>query len=194
MGQNEKPNISALSLGVALFGHHPQKWQQYKIGLYRKHKKQVKSFVAFCSFYRKFIPHFTDCSVPLTDLCRKSLPGRVVHSDATKAAFETLKARIISAPVLLIPKSGQEAEFVVSTSASKVGIAGVLLQEDSNGHLRPCAYWAQKLKDAETRYSAYDKEALVIVKAFSRIKRMHLLGCICFSVVTDHATLVHLLK
>jgi hypothetical protein len=39
--------------------------------------KQIKSFVSFCSFYRKFIHHFTDCSAPLTDLCQKSLPGRV---------------------------------------------------------------------------------------------------------------------
>jgi len=42
--------------------------------------------------------------------------------------------------VLLIPKSGRNAEFIVATDASKVGIAGVLLQEDSEGHLRPCAY------------------------------------------------------
>ena len=157
-------------------------------------QKQVKSFVAFCSFYRKFIHHFADCSAPLTDLCRKSLPGKVAHSDATRAAFETLKARMISAPVLLIPKSGQDADFVVATDASKVGIAGVLLQEDSDGHLRPCAYWARKLKDAETRYSAYDREALAIVEAVSRVWRTYLLGSKCFSVVTDHATLVHLLK
>ena len=57
---------------------------------------------------------------------------------------------MISALVLLIPTSSQEAEFVVATDASKVDIDGVLLQEDSNGHFRPCAYWARKQKDAET--------------------------------------------
>ena len=31
----------------------------------------VKSFVALCSWYRKCIHHFADCSAPLTDLCRK---------------------------------------------------------------------------------------------------------------------------
>ena len=71
--------------------------------------------------------------------------------------------------MLLISKSGEEAEFFVVTDASRVGIAGVLLQEDSNGHLRPCAYWDRKLKDAETRYSAYDKDALSIVEAVSRV-------------------------
>jgi hypothetical protein len=74
------------------------------------------------------------------DVCRKSLPGRVVHSDTTWDAFETLKARIISAHVLLIPKSGQEAEFVGAIDVSKFGIAGVLLQKYLEGHLRPCTY------------------------------------------------------
>ena len=83
--------------------------------------------MAFCSFNRKYFHHFADCSAPLTDLRRKYLPGRVVHSDATRAAFEALKARMISAHVLLIPKSGQDAEFIVATDASKVGIARVIL-------------------------------------------------------------------
>ncbi len=100
----------------------------------------------------------------------------MAHSVATRAAFETLKARIIYAPVLLIPKSGPNTSFVVATYASKVGIAGVLLQEDSDGHLRPCAYWARKLEDAETRYGAYDREALPMVEAVSRVWRMYLLG------------------
>ena len=106
----------------------------------------------------------------MTDLCRKLLPGRVVvHSDNAKASFETLKARINYAHVLLIPKSSPEAELVVTTDASKVGIAGVLLQADYDGHLRSCAYWARKLKDVETRYSAYDKVTLAIVVAVSRV-------------------------
>jgi len=69
---------------------------------------------------------------------------------------------MISFPVLPIPKSSRDATFIVATYASKVGIAGALLQEDSEGHLRPCAYWARKLKDAETRYNAYDKKALAM--------------------------------
>ena len=62
-------------------------------------------------------------------------------------AFETLKARMIHADLLLIPRSDQDARFVVATDASKIGIVGVLLQEDSKGRLRYCAYWDRKLKD-----------------------------------------------
>jgi len=96
------------------------------------------------------------------------MPERVVHSDTTRVAFETLKARMMTF-VLLIPKSGLDAEFIIATNVSKVGIAGALLKKDSGGHLRPCAYWARKLKDAETKYSAYGKEALTIVEAMSRV-------------------------
>jgi hypothetical protein len=127
-------------------------------------------------------------------MCRKNLPSNVVHTKATKATFETLKARTISSSVLLIPKMGHEAEFFVATDASKVGIAWLLLQEGTFGSLRPCAYWARKLIDCETRYSAYDREALADVEAVSRVWRVYLLGCNRFSVVTDHVTLTHLLK
>jgi len=47
---------------------------------------------------------------------------------------------MIFAPVLLIPRIGHEAEFVIASNASKVGIAGVLLQEENFGSLRPRAY------------------------------------------------------
>jgi hypothetical protein len=157
-------------------------------------QKQIKSFVQFYSYYGKFIHHFSDYVAPLTYMCRKNLPGNVVHIDATKAAFETLKSRMISAPVLLISKMGPEAEFVVAIVVSKVGITSVLLQEDTSPSLRPCAYWARKFKDCETRYSAYDREALAVVEVVSRVWKVYLLGCKHFSVVTDHATLTHLLK
>ena len=85
-------------------------------------------------------------------------------------------------------------EFVVATDASKVGIASVLLQEDTSDSSRPCVYQARKLKDCETMYSAYDREALAVVDAVSRVWRVYLFNCKHFSVVTDHATLTHLLK
>ena len=64
----------------------------------------------------------------------------MIHTETTKVAFETLKSRMILAPSLLIPNMGHEAEFVVATNASKAGIDGALLREDTSGSLRPCAY------------------------------------------------------
>jgi hypothetical protein len=58
-------------------------------------QKQIKSFVHFSSYYGKFIHNFFYCGAPLTDTCRKNSPGNVVHTEATKVALETLKARML---------------------------------------------------------------------------------------------------
>jgi hypothetical protein len=50
-------------------------------------QKQIKSFVQFCSYYGKFIHHFSDCAAPLTELCRKNLHGNVGHTEAKKNCF-----------------------------------------------------------------------------------------------------------
>jgi len=73
-------------------------------------------------------------------MCRTKLHDNVFQTKATKASFATLKSRMISAPVLLIPKMRHDAEFVVAIDASKIGIAGVFSQEDTSGSLIPCAY------------------------------------------------------
>ncbi len=50
------------------------------------------------------------------------------------------------------------------------------------------------MKNAETRYIAYDGKALARLKGVSRVWRVYLIGSKCFSVVIDYATLVHLIK
>ena len=70
----------------------------------------------------------------------------------------------------------------------------MLIQEDTSCSLRPCAYWAMKLKDCETSYRAYDRVALAVVEVVSSVWRVHLLRCKHFSVVSAHATFTHLLN
>ena len=192
-GNRETEYLGAIA-GNGCLRPSPDKLAAVEKGPLPETQKQVKSFVAFCSFYRKFVHHFADCSAPLTDMCRKGKPGKVVWDSTARVAFEALKARMISAPLLLIPKCGADADFIVATNASNVGLGAVLLQEDSSGSVRPCAYWARKLNDAERNYSAYDLEALAVVEAVTRVWRMYLDGAQSISVVTDHATLTHLLK
>jgi hypothetical protein len=47
---------------------------------------------------------------------------------------------MIYAHVITITKFGQEADYIVAADASKIGIAVILLQEDSEGHLIPCVF------------------------------------------------------
>jgi len=93
-------------------------------------------FVQLCFNNGKFINRFFDGATALTDSCRKSVPGNVVHAKVTKVAVQFLKARVISALDLLIHKSGHEAEYIVAIDANKIGIVGILLLQGSSISLR----------------------------------------------------------
>ena len=156
-------------------------------------QKELKSFVQFCSYYGRFIHHFSDCSTLLTDMLMQNMPLKLVWSDLTRCAFETLVVRLTSAPVLALPDTRTGAMFTVATDASNVGIAGVLLQDQGTGlGLQPCEYYARKLKPAEKNYDAYNLEALAATQAIKKW-RVYIEGSAQTTLVTDHNTLTRLL-
>jgi hypothetical protein len=156
--------------------------------------KEVRSFVQFCNFYARFIHHFSDLTAPLTDLLRKSQPPKVTLTHACLEAFETLKLRFISALCLNLPEVSSDATLTVTTDASTMGVAAIMLQ-DQGGGLQQVSYWVHKLNPAEhgNTYSAYDLDALVVCEAI-KYWRCYLEGFSKFLVVTNHDTLRHLLR
>ena len=68
-----------------------------------------------------------------------------------------MKTNMVTAPVLKRPTCGRNAEFVISTDASKYGIGVVLLQKDEKEQLQPCAYFAKSLTMPQRSYSTYDQ-------------------------------------
>ncbi len=76
---------------------------------------------------------------------------------------------MISALVLLIPRSYHETECVVAIDASEFGIVWVLLQEHASRSLKSCNIWATILNNCEAHCSAYDCEALVVVETVRRV-------------------------
>eukprot|EP00951_Prasinocladus_malaysianus_P026705 scaffold237718_cov33-Prasinocladus_malaysianus.AAC.1 len=158
-------------------------------------QKQLKSFVQFCSFHRKFVPKFADMSAPLTDCLRKNQPVIVDWSGSLGArrlgSFEALKKCLISAPALVIPDTGSDATFRVTSDASDVGVSAVLEQEQGTGW-QPVEFFARKLTPGEQDYSPYDLESLAAVAAVKHWNH-YLDGCKSFELHTDHCPLTHLL-
>ncbi len=68
-------------------------------------------------------------AAPMTNLTRQGVD--LVWDDACEGAFRTLKAALISAPVLAYPT--REGNFTLSTDASDVGIGAVLEQDQEEG-------------------------------------------------------------
>lgn len=147
-------------------------------------KKEVRSFLGLVGWYRRFVPNFASIAVPLTDLLSKSVSNPVPWTEDCETAFNTLKEKMCSSPVLQSPDFSQR--FLVQVDASATGIGAVLAQ-GSSGEEKPVVYLSRKLLPRETRYSTIEKECLAIKWALDSL-RYYLLGRE-FDLETDHRAL-----
>jgi hypothetical protein len=82
----------------------------------------VRSFLGLVNYFRKFIEHYSEIAVPLTNLTKKSHPW--VWTGRCQDAFELLKQKLIEAPLLRTPD--ERLPYEVVTDASNLGLGGVL--------------------------------------------------------------------
>ena len=152
---------------------------------------EVRSFLGFTGFCRKFIRDYATLAAPLTRLTRSDVPFPAQLTPDQQAAFSALKHALTSAPLLVLPKLGAEHEFTLYTDASQMAVGAVLLQDQGLG-LQPVAYESRKLNDHEKNYPIAELELLAVVHAL-RVFRCYLEGCRSFTVITDHDTLRYFL-
>lgn len=60
-----------------------------------KNSEEVRRFVAFCNYYRKFIKSFAEITIPLNKLCRKHVEFN--WSEECEESFNKLKSVCVSA-------------------------------------------------------------------------------------------------
>ena len=89
-----------------------------------KNLKELRGFIGFANFYRRFIKDFSKICRPLHDLTKKDVP--FVWGDKQQQAFDTLKKCLCSKPILAIPKD--DAPFRVEADCSQYAMGGVLSQ------------------------------------------------------------------
>ncbi|GAV73625.1 hypothetical protein CFOL_v3_17108, partial [Cephalotus follicularis] len=142
---------------------------------------EVRSFLGYAGYYRRFNKGFSKHTTPLTQLTQKN--SSFVWDDSCEASFQELKSRLISAPVLALPE-GNEG-FTVYTDASGKGLGCVLMQ-----HGRVIAYASRKLKSYKENYPVHDLELAAIV--FALQKWRHYLYGAQFEIFTNHKSLKYL--
>jgi hypothetical protein len=123
--------------------------------------KQLQSFLGFINFYRRFIEGFSQIARPLNDLTRKDV--KWVWQKKHQEAFEELKGKVTSAPLLVQPDVARP--FKLETDASDYATGAVLSQLCEDEKWRPVAFLSKSLNDAERNYQIYDKELLSVIRA-----------------------------
>ncbi|XP_055584826.1 uncharacterized protein LOC129737691 [Uranotaenia lowii] len=153
-----------------------------------KSVRQLRRFLGMVNYYRRFIENFSSIVAPLTDLL-KNKPKRVQWNQAAELSFQAIKERLISAPVMANPNFA--FPFVIQTDASDNAIAGVLTQTH-DGEEKVIAFFSEKLKGAELRYHAAEKEGLAALRSIEKF-RGYVEGS-KFTLVTDSAALTFIMR
>nr|GEV29702.1 putative reverse transcriptase domain-containing protein [Tanacetum cinerariifolium] len=125
---------------------------------------------------------FSKIAKPIRKLTQKSV--KFNWGEKEEAAFQLLKQKLYSAPILAIPKGSEN--FVVYCDASHKGLGAMLMQKK-----KFIAYASRQLKIHENNYTTHDLELGVVVFAV-KMWRHYLYDTKCV-VFTDHKSLQHIL-
>lgn len=161
---------------------------------------ELRTFLGFVSYYRRFVEGFAQVAAPLHRLVAEAGRGKMssrrqelgaLWSESCDQAFRTLKQKLTTTPVLTY--ADFELPFILEIDASHAGLGAVLSQE-VDGKVRPVAYASRSLRPAERNtatYSSMRLEFLALKWAMAEKFREYLLGHRCI-VRTDNNPLSHL--
>ena len=160
--------------------------------------EEVRKFLGFVGYYRKFIQNFSKIARPLTDLIptvsktktrKKTLRPVWKWEKEQEESFQTLKSKLASPPILAYPNF--DLPFEIHTDASLHGLGAVLYQtQDGIQHV--IAYASRGLSKSEKNYPAHKLEFLALKWAVTE-KFQDYLGTKEFRVVTDNNPLTYVL-
>ena len=108
--------------------------------------KEIQSYLGLCSYYWQYIENFSHIAAPLTRLTKKNV--KYIWDESCQIAFETLKEKLCSSPILAYPKPG--LKYILDTDASDVGI-GAVLSQVQDGKERVIDYASKKLNAQQQR-------------------------------------------
>ena len=79
---------------------------------------EIRSFLGLAGYYRRFIEDFSRIAAPMTRLTLKEV--KFDWHDRCEEAFQELKRRLTSAPILVVSDRGQG--YIVYCDASRAGL------------------------------------------------------------------------
>ena len=111
-----------------------------------KNVMKVRSFLGLAGNYQRFVKGFSKLTMPMTCLTKKG--EKFLWTQECEPFFHTLKGKLTTDPVLIIPISGEGYE--VYNDASLRGLGCVLVQGG-----KVVAYGSRQLKTHEQNYPTH---------------------------------------
>ena len=159
--------------------------------------EEMRSFLGFANYYRRFIKSYAALAAPLEDMMKSSCQGnmnlqkkfQLRWTPDAENCFLKLKNALTSSPLLGYPT--EKGTYVLDCDASHDCIGAVLSQRQEQGEV-VISYCSKKLTKSEKSYCITRKE-LLAVYYFVKQLRHYLLGR-RFIIRTDHKALTWLLN
>ncbi|GFV19933.1 retrovirus-related Pol polyprotein from transposon 17.6 [Trichonephila clavipes] len=89
-----------------------------------KTKKELRSVLGLCNYYREYIPKYSELVYPLTELTKKRVPDSISWTEKHDFSFHLLKKALVEAPSLYSPVP--DKPYTIHLDASQFGIAAFL--------------------------------------------------------------------
>ena len=132
--------------------------------------KGIRIFLGHAGFYKRFIKDFSKIFRPLCRLLEKD--ANFDFDESCRFAFEEIKSRLVSAPIMLTPDWNNE--FEIMCDASDYAMGAVLGQRTEK--IFKVIYYASKtFNELQENYSTTEKEMLAMVFACEKF-RPYILG------------------
>ena len=164
--------------------------------------KDLRKFIGFAGFYRRFVKNFAGIAQPLHELLKGKMvtkpngkkkfvnDGKFRWDDNHQKAFEQLKKVLTESPVLAY--ADYSLPYSVSVDASGFSIGAVLYQKQQ-GEKRVIAYASRGMTAAQKRYPTHKREFLALKWALCEKFRDYLYYGKC-DVETDNNPLTYVLS
>src|SRR5258707_2349282 len=147
--------------------------------------RDIQAFLGFTNFYQRFIHDYSETTLPLNHLCKKSTTWHFGMEEAK--AFQNLKKAFGS--TLVLPHCAPDLPMMVEMDASDCAIVGILSVTTEDGEIWLVAFYSHTLQSAERNYDMHDKELLAIYEAFKSWHHYLEGSAKTIDMVTDHKNL-----
>ena len=155
-----------------------------------KNMKDIRKFLDFTNYYRKFIKDFAQVARPINMLMRKNVKWQW-RSEQQKA-FDELK-QIFTTRLVLVALD-LDREFRMEADTSNYATGGVLSIKYSDELWRPVTFISKLLSNTEQNYKIHNKEMLVVVRYLEAWRHFLEEMTTKFEIWTDHKNLEYFIK